>query len=148
MPFAASGCCALDPECCVVPFSRSPVRSEAPLTHMALHHVIGSFSQATSEDGHLGCNCARPYPIPRCILKILEELSPLTFHQQTRCVGLPNSISTSLCQSTIPHSTIVNLFYSVREINIPKQSGTVVGCNRSQMNTTTNIQKPFSCHFG
>jgi hypothetical protein len=32
----------------------SAARSEAPLTHMALHHNIGSFSQATSENRHIG----------------------------------------------------------------------------------------------
>ena len=32
----------------IIPFSR--LRAEAPLTPMALRHVIGSFSQATSED--------------------------------------------------------------------------------------------------
>ena len=68
---------------------------------------------------HPGRNCTRSYPIPRRILKILEELSTFTFRQPTRWVGLTNSKITSLCQSTIPHSTKVDLFYSVREINIP-----------------------------
>lgn len=113
MPFAASGCCALGPDCCGVPFSLSAAHSEAPLTQMALHHVIGSFSQATSEDRHIGDTI----PIP--ILKILEEMSIFTFRQPTRWVGLKNSKSTSLCQSTIPHSTNVDLFYSVREIHVP-----------------------------
>jgi hypothetical protein len=36
----------------IVPFSR--LRAKAPLTHMDLHHVIGSFSQVTSEDRHNG----------------------------------------------------------------------------------------------
>lgn len=36
----------------IVPFSLSAKRSESPLTHMALPHVIGSFS--TSEDRHIG----------------------------------------------------------------------------------------------
>ena len=73
--------------------------------------VLGSFSQVTSEDRHIrGRNCARPYPIPRCILKILDELSTFTSCQTTRWVGLMNSKSTSLCQSTISHSTKVDLF--------------------------------------
>jgi hypothetical protein len=46
--------CGQWPEGCIVPFSVSPALSEAPLTHMALRHVIGSFSQATSEDRHIG----------------------------------------------------------------------------------------------
>ena len=36
----------------VVPFSMIAACSEAPLTHIALHHMIGPFSQATSEDRH------------------------------------------------------------------------------------------------
>uniref|UniRef100_A0A8C7V4L1 Mediator complex subunit 12 n=1 Tax=Oncorhynchus mykiss TaxID=8022 RepID=A0A8C7V4L1_ONCMY len=48
---------ALKPEksvpCCVVPFSLSAACSKAPLTHLALHHLIGSFSQATREDRHI-----------------------------------------------------------------------------------------------
>jgi hypothetical protein len=113
MPFADSDCCALCPGCCVVPFSLSSAHSKAPLTQMALHHVIGSFSQATSEDRHIG------ETIPILILKILEELSTFNFRQPTRWVGLKNSKSTRLCQSTIPHSTNVDLFYSVREIHFP-----------------------------
>jgi hypothetical protein len=35
-----------------IPFSR--LRDEAHLTHMALRQVIGSFSQATSEDRRIG----------------------------------------------------------------------------------------------
>jgi hypothetical protein len=49
----------------------------------------------------------------------LEQLSTFNCCQPTRWVGLTNSKSTCLCQSTIPHSTRVELFYSVREINIP-----------------------------
>jgi hypothetical protein len=53
MPFAASGRCALGVNI-IIPFSRSAAGSKAPLTHMALHHVIVSFSQAKSEDRHFG----------------------------------------------------------------------------------------------
>ena len=53
MPFAAGGRCALGLNIIIIiPFSL--LRAEGPLTHMALHHVIGSFSQATSEDRHIG----------------------------------------------------------------------------------------------
>uniref|UniRef100_A0A8C7ISI7 Mediator complex subunit 12 n=1 Tax=Oncorhynchus kisutch TaxID=8019 RepID=A0A8C7ISI7_ONCKI len=45
--------CLLLPECCVVPFSLSAACSKAPLIHVALHHLIGSFSQATREDRHI-----------------------------------------------------------------------------------------------
>jgi hypothetical protein len=38
----------------VLPFSLNAERSESYLTQMTLHHVIGSFSQATSEDSHIG----------------------------------------------------------------------------------------------
>ena len=78
------------------------------------------------------------YPIPRCILKILEKLSTFTFRQPTRWVGLTNSKSPSLCQSTIPNCTKLDLLYFGREIHIPPS---IVRCNRSQMNTTTSIKK-------
>ena len=84
-----------------------------------------------------GLNYVHPYSIPRCILTILEELSTFTFQQATRWVGQTNSKSTSLCQSTTPDSTKVDLFYSVWEINIPYIVWTVVGCDRYQINTTT-----------
>jgi hypothetical protein len=85
MPFAASGHCALLPECCV------------------LHHVIGSFSQATSEDRHIGSNS-------EVHIEDIGRTSTFTFLQPTRRVGIMDSKSTSLCQSTIPHSTKVDLF--------------------------------------
>ena len=91
---------------------------------------------------HRGRNCSRPYPIPRCILKILEQLSTFTFRQPARWVGLTNSKSTSLCQSTIPHSTTVYLFYSVLDINIPNIVWDSCGMRyRSQISTTTSINK-------
>jgi hypothetical protein len=52
MPFAASGHCALGLNITIIsPFSRP--RAEAHLTSMAICHVIGSLSQATSEDRHI-----------------------------------------------------------------------------------------------
>jgi hypothetical protein len=38
----------------IIPFSLSAACSIAPLTHMALRHMIRSYSQATSEDRHIG----------------------------------------------------------------------------------------------
>jgi hypothetical protein len=102
MTFVASGHSALLTECC------------------ALHQVMGlshRLQVKTDTSGTQLRNCTRPYPIPRCILKILEELSTFTFHQPTIWVDLTNSKITS--QSTIPHSTKADLFYSVQEINIP-----------------------------
>ena len=52
MPFEVSGRYALGLNIIIIiPFS--PLRAKAPLTHKALNQVIGSFSQATSEDRHI-----------------------------------------------------------------------------------------------
>ena len=66
---------------------------------------------------HWGRNCTRSYPISRCILKILEELSTFTFRQPTRWVCLTNSKAlayVNLLSFIVQRST-----YSVWEINIP-----------------------------
>ena len=97
MAFAARS--ALLPQCAA--------QSEASLTHMARScdrvFLTGYIQAKTDTSGKQ----LHPYPIPRCILKILKERSTFTFRQPTRWVGK----STSLCQPTIPHSTIVILFY-------------------------------------
>ena len=75
MPFAARGRCALLPE--------RAAKSEASLTDTALHHLIRSFSQATSEDRHLRDTTARVLayththtpPITRCRCKRCEMAS-------------------------------------------------------------------------
>jgi hypothetical protein len=92
MPFAAwsAALCPSPWVCCAI---RSASHSHCSLS------VIGSvFLLRQTQRGH---NCVRPYPIPRSILKILDELSTFTFRQPTRWVGLTYSKSTSLCQSKL-----------------------------------------------
>jgi hypothetical protein len=94
--------------------------------HQSLIHILTSTWR----------KCMRPYQIPRCIFKILEDLSTFTFRQLT-WVGLTNSRSTSLCQSTIPHSTKLDLFYARNKYS--KQTLGVMGCDRYLINTATRI---------
>jgi hypothetical protein len=77
----------------VVPFSPSAACSEESLTHMALHHMIGSFSQATSEDRqYWGRNCARP---PRSIF--IYFFTP--FSPQFRGIQLVVTVLSHRCNS-------------------------------------------------
>jgi hypothetical protein len=116
--FAGSGRCALGPKCYVVPFCLSAACSEAPIIDMALHHVIGSFSQATSEDRHIGDTAALFLSNSEVDIEDNCKNCPHLLFISQQEVGLTNRNSTSLCQSTISHSTKVDLFYSVQEINI------------------------------
>jgi hypothetical protein len=56
MTFAASGCCALGLNIIIIPFS---LPCSKHLSLKWLCHVIGSFSQATSENRHKLRNCGR-----------------------------------------------------------------------------------------
>ena len=55
-----------------------------------------------------GCKCECPYPIPRCILNILEELSKCTFHQSTRWIRLTNSNLLSPIVQQLTYSILCN----------------------------------------
>jgi hypothetical protein len=77
---------------------------------------------------------------------MLEELSTFTFCQPTRGAGLTNRKSASLCQSTIP--IVQKLTYSIGQHVLlcekdifQTKSEIFVGCDRSQINTTTHIKK-------
>ena len=119
MPIAANGNCALGLYIIIIiPFIWR-LRTKAPLTHMSLRHMIRSFSQATSEDRHIGDATA-------------WKLSTFTFRQPTRWEGLTNSKSTSLYQSTIPHSTKVDLFYFV-QVNYTWNNLSVNNCWKSYL---------------
>jgi hypothetical protein len=104
--------CALLPECAA--------QSEASFTRIALHHVNRSFSQATSEDRHIWDATAHVLIQFQGAYWRYWKNCP---HLPTRWVGLTNSKSTSLCQSTMPPSTKVNLFYSVWEFHVPNSLG-------------------------
>ena len=108
LPFAASGRWALGLNIIIIiPFSRKQ------LPHGSASHGQVFLTGYKWRQTHWGRNCAHPYPIPRSMLKILKELSTFTFHQPTGWVGITNSKSTSLCQSTIPHTTKTDLFYAI-----------------------------------
>jgi hypothetical protein len=83
------------------PFSLNAARSEAPLISLRQFSITWSgLSQRPQVKTDTSGTQLH-------VSKILEELSTFTFHQPTRWVGLTNNKSTSLCQSTIPHSTKV-----------------------------------------
>lgn len=97
------------------PFAtRSAMQSEATLTLHHIHHVIRSLSQTTRQT-QLRTSLSKsrgacPYPNPEVHIEDIGRTVHIYFLSANKISVLTNRKSTSLCQSTIPHSTNIYLF--------------------------------------